>query len=627
MQQKLNKLLTSKLILSISGICLIMSILSINMVNFAWVTVILLGVPTIYMAICRFIKEHYISSAVLVSIAIVACICVNDIVTAGEIIFVMVLGKSIQDRVIQKAKDSVYNIVEVIPKKARVITIKNDCHIIETMVDTEEVALESIVRVLPGENFPVDGVIVAGYTAVNQSVITGESLPIDKGISHRVFAGTTNSVNAVDIKTIKTFENSSMQKMIKLVTKAEAKKAPIEKVIDRWSKWVVLVAIITAILIYIGLNLYVDQKDFAMNRALAALITFCPYTLTMITPVAVISAVRRATKQGVVIKSGIALEQMGDACTIAFDKTGTITEGKLRITDVVAFEYDEQKIISIAASVEWQSIHPIGRALKKYAINNNIPILELQDVESLEGKGILAKWDNKTVFAGSERLVREDAKIRISKSIQEAINLLVDQGKIIDIVAVDGKIIGLIGFADKIRKESFSVVAKLRELGVNKAVLLTGDNVKSANFIAQAVGINNVYAELLPEGKVVVVQSLIEKPSNVCMIGDGINDAPALKTANVGIAIGSVRNDVALDAADIVIMGDEITKLLYIKKLSNVTLFAIKFNIILLFLASSVILALSISGTLNTRETVVVYNISLILVLLNVINLCNKKIK
>ncbi len=630
MKQRIMKL-NSIPMLCISGIFLfvgfiteyILPLMNISFefpVNPAWVSLIISGIPLAYLAIVNTLNKR-ITSPLLITIAMMAAVYIGDIFAAGEVAFIMATGELLEDRTVEKAKKGIEMLLNLVPAKGRVIN-KNR----ETMVEAKDIKQNDILRVLPGESFPADGIIIEGSTTIDQSIMTGESLPVDKSVDDEVFAGTINRFGSVDMKVTKSFANSSLQKMIKLVEDADHQKAPTQKIVDKWAGYLVPLACIIAIITYLIFNFALDRPDDALIRAVTILVVFCPCALALATPTSIMAAIGQATKNGVLIKSGEALERMGTVNTVCFDKTGTITHGKLVISDITTFDYDESKLLSLLSSVESRSEHPIGKAVISYAKANNINMLDLKHFNMNIGKGVVATVDGIQIFCGNEKLIEDTAKLSIESQVANTISSLRKQGKAVIIVANNEKVIGVIGLSDEIKDSSMTAISNLRLAGINKTVLLTGDNEKSANFIANKVAITDVKSSLLPEGKVKAIKELMQSGGNVCMVGDGVNDAPALKTSNVGIAMGTMGSDIAIDAADIAIMGDDITKISYIKKLSNATIFSIKFNITMSMLINFGAIILSVMGLLTPATGALVHNAGSVLVVLNAARLYDKKI-
>lgn len=589
-------------------------------INPAWISFLISGIPLAYLAITD-ILERKITSPILITIAMIAAIYIGDIFAAGEIAFIMAIGELLEDRTVEKAKKGIEKLLYLLPTQGRLISNHS-----ETMIDAKDIKKGDILRVLPGESLPADGIIISGNTTIDQSIITGESLPVDKMEQDEVFTGTINRYGSIDICVTKSFANSSLQKMIKLVEDAENNRAPMQKTVDKWAGYLVPAACLIAIVTYIVFAFFLNQPDYALVRSVTILVVFCPCALALATPTSIMAAIGQATKNGVLIKSGEALEKMGTVSVVAFDKTGTITKGNLVVSDVKTFGFDEEKLMHLTISLESHSEHPLGKAIVQYGKVNHISPMEISNFSMLVGKGISATIDDNSYFCGNEALIQSHANITISTDVSSSIDAFREQGKAVIIVSTSDSIIGLISLSDEIKETSKKAIHSLAESGIEKTILLTGDNEKSADFIAHLVGISDIYSSLLPEGKVDAIRSLMNESTGVCMVGDGVNDAPALKTATVGVAMGTMGSDIAIDAADIAIMGDDISKISYLKKLSNATIFSIKFNITLSMLINFMAIILSVLGLLTPATGALVHNAGSVLVVLNAARLYDKKI-
>ena len=564
----------------------------------AWVTVIISGIPMLYLAIWRVIHNpgiSKISSALLISIAMLAAIAIGDIFAAGEVTWIMAIGAILEDKTTERAKKGLKKLISLAPTQGRLLFNGE-----EVIIPAEKISLGDILRVLPGETIPVDGTIIHGETSVDQSIMTGESLPVDKTVGEDVFCGTINRFGAIDIQATKVGEDSSLQKLIHMVQEAENKKAPMARIADKAASWLVPVALLIAIVAGIV------TKDIV--RAVTVLVVFCPCALVLATPTAIMAAIGQATKHGVIIKSGEALEKMGKVNTIAFDKTGTLTYGRLEVCDIISFDpkISEDTLLSLAASAEAKSEHPLGKAIVAYAKNCNITVLESDCFKMTAGKGIYAEVDGKKLLCGNENYLLNYG-VEINVIVRSMLEELRAQGKASVLVADDSACIGVLAMSDVLRPEAKNMVERLHSMNTN-IVLLTGDNQKTADYFARQVGIRQIRAQLLPEEKVSNIAAIQNEGKAVCMIGDGVNDAPALKTANVGVAMGGLGSDIAVDAADIVLMGDDISKLPYLKRLSNATVKTIKFSICLSMCINLLAVLLSVMGVLNPTTGALVHN-------------------
>ncbi len=564
----------------------------------AWVTIVISGIPLLYLAIWRVIYNpgiSKISSALLICIAMFAAIAIGDLFAAGEVVFIMAIGALLEEATTKRAKKGLKKLISLAPTKGR--RLKDGK---EELIPAEEIQQGDILRILPGETIPVDGIIVNGETSVDQSIMTGESLPVDKGIGEEVFCGTINCFGSIDIAATKVGENSSLQKLIRMVQEAENKQAPMQRIADRVASWLVPVALLIAVLAYV----------FTRNivTAVTVLVVFCPCALVLATPTAIMAAIGQATKHGVIIKSGEALEKMGKVDTIAFDKTGTLTYGRLDVSDILPFDetVSEMSLLSLAASAELKSEHPLGKAIVACAKAQHVPLVESTSFKMTTGKGIYAEVQNRRLLCGNEKFLTENG-VSIGAKIQSALEQLRTQGKASILVADQNQCIGVIALSDVLRPEAKNIVSRLSAMHTC-TVLLTGDHKRTADYFANQVGISEVRAELLPEEKVRSIETLQAEGRKVCMIGDGVNDAPALKAADVSVAMGSMGSDIAVDAADVALISDDISKLPYLKRLSNATVKTIKLSIALSMCINFVAIILSLMEMLTPTTGALVHN-------------------
>ena len=564
----------------------------------AWVTILISGIPLLYLAIWRIIHNpgiSKISSALLICIAMFAAIAIGDLFAAGEVAFIMAIGALLEEATTNRAKKGLKKLISLTPTKGRRLREGK-----EEIIPAEEIRQGDILRILPGETIPVDGTIINGETSVDQSIMTGESLPVDKNVGEEVFCGTINRFGSIDISATKVGENSSLQKLIRMVQDAENKQAPMQRIADKVASWLVPVALLIAILAYVFTGNIVT--------AVTVLVVFCPCALVLATPTAIMAAIGQATKHGVIIKSGEALEKMGKADLIAFDKTGTLTYGRLDVSDTISFDesISETGLLSMAASAEAKSEHPLGKAIVAYAKAKEVPLVESTAFRMTTGKGIFAEVDNHKLLCGNEKFLAENG-ISIDSKVQTVLEQLRREGKAAVLVAECQKCIGVIALSDVLRPEAKDVVSRLLDMHT-RIVLLTGDHKKTADYFAQQVGISEVWAELLPEEKVRSIEKLQAENHKVCMIGDGVNDAPALKTADISVAMGSVGSDIAVEAAEVALMSDDISKIPYLKRLSNATVKTIKVSITLSMCINFVAIVLSLMEMLTPTTGALVHN-------------------
>ena len=573
--------------------------------NLAWVTILISGTPLVYSAVKKLIRNKgisKISSALLISVAMIAAVLIDDLFAAAEVAFIMAIGEILEELTTGRAKKGLKKLINLAPTQGRIIRDGK-----EIIIPAEEIKQGDVIRILPGEAIPVDGIIISGETSVDQSVMTGESIPVDKNVNDEVFSGTINCFGSIDIKATKVGKNSSLQKLIQMVKDAEDKKAPMQRITDKWASVLVPVALVIAIITYI------ITKD--VTRAVTVLVVFCPCALVLATPTAIMAAIGQATKHGIIIKSGEALEKMGKVNTVAFDKTGTLTYGKLEVSDVISLtELAEKELVKIAASWESKSEHPLGKSILEYAKIQNIELYQPEEFKMQSGKGVAAVINNEKIICGNEKFF-EELNVKIDENVKTKLSELRLQGKVSVLIAKNQECIGIIALSDVIRDEATVIVKKLSDMNTD-VVLLTWDNKKTDDYFAKKAGIKNVHSELLPEEKVGNIVKLQNEGKTVCMIGDGINDAPALKTANVGIAMGIMGSDIAVEASDIALMKDDISKLPYLKRLANATVKTIKFSISLSMFINFLAIGLSVLGMLNPTSGALVHNAGSVFVVL-----------
>ncbi len=581
----------------------------------SWITVIICGFPLVYLSIRRIIYNKgisKISSALLISMAMFAAIAIGDIFAAGEVAFIMALGALLEEATTERAKKGLKKLISLAPVKGRKIQANK-----EIMVPVESIQSGDYLRILPGETMPVDGRIINGETTVDQSIMTGESIPVDKTIDDDVFGGTINCFGAIDIIATKVGEDSSIQKMIQLIRNAEQKQAPIQRIADTVASRLVPIALMIACIGYLVTgNIIVG---------VTVLVVFCPCALVLATPTAVMAAIGQATKHGVIIKSGEILETMGKVDTMAFDKTGTLTRGQLSVQSilVVDTDYSEVDILQLTASAEAKSEHPIGKAIVSHAIHQDLEILDTTSFTMSVGRGVIAVINGVTLYCGNERFL-EEHNIIVCESIQQIVNVYRSEGKVSVIIADKEHIIGIITLSDTMRNDAINMISDISSLDMT-TVLLTGDSKAAATYIGKKSGVYEIHAELLPGEKVSIIESLQGKHHKVCMVGDGINDAPAMKTADVSIAMGTIGSDIAIETADIALMSDDLSKIPYIKRLSDATIKTIKFSIALSMAINCIAIILSLLEVLTPTTGALVHNVGSCLVVLIAARLYDRK--
>ena len=591
-------------LLAISGVAVLCSLLKFRPFPFdmAWVAIILCGLPIILEAIIGLVTAFDIKADVLVSLALIASVCIGEDFAAGEVAFIMQLGGLLEELTVAKARAGIEKLVHLTPQTARVL--RNGT---EETIPAQQVQVGDRIRVLPGEGVPVDGVIVSGQTSINQAVMTGESLPVDKTVGDTVSSGTVNQFGAFEMEATKVGEDSSIQRLIRLVQSADAGKAKIVGLADRWATWIVVIALTAAALTWL--------ISGEIIRAVTILVVFCPCALVLATPTAIMAAIGNATKHGFLVREGDALERLAKAKVIAFDKTGTLTYGTPEVVAVesISDALSKDEIYRLAASAEQLSEHPLGKAIVSCCKKNGAELSEAGDFAMIPGRGVCAVVEGKTVLAGNPELLREHG---VPMEIPQAAKEYVEQGCTVTYVAVDGKFAGFLALSDTLRKESTATISALTDLGV-QPVLLTGDHENAAKTIAGKLNISQVRANCLPEDKLRYIGEYQAKEMPVCMIGDGVNDAPALKKADVGIAMGGVGSDIAVDAADIALVDDEVKELPHLVALSKRMMTTIKLNMTFSMTLNFIAITLAIIGTLNPVVGALVHNAGSVLVITN----------
>ena len=605
------------LFLIISAASLLLSLLHISIfqIDSAWLAIILCGIPIIKGATYGLIKEFDIKADLLVSIALIASIFIGETFAAGEVAFIMTLGALLEERTVAKARAGIENLVKLTPRTARVVRDG-----VEIIIPAREVKIDDMLRVLAGETIAVDGIIIFGQTSINQSVMTGESLPVDKGVNEEVYSGTVNQFGTFDMKVTKVGENSSLQRMIKLVESADASKAKIVGIADRWATWIVVIALVTSV----GTGLITGE----IIRSVTILVVFCPCALVLATPTAIMASIGNASKFGILVREGDALERLSKVSIIAFDKTGTLTYGKPDVVSVKSYNLDisVEQLLTLTSSAELRSEHPLGKAIVSHFKNtSNITLQEPQQFTMIAGRGVKAMVVDNIILAGNVPLLIENS-VRISQKMLEESSKYINNGCTIIYVAINGCEAGFLALSDTLRKESADMIKKLKVLNV-ESVLLTGDNPLAASYIAKSVGISNFHSECLQEDKMFAIEKYQNENKMVCMIGDGINDAPALKKAYVGIAMGGIGSDIAVDAADIALVSDDIKCIPHLLNLSQKTMKTIKLNLTLSMLLNFVAIILAMAGILNPVIGALVHNLGSVAVIINSALLLNFKSK
>lgn len=591
----------------------------------AFVTVFICGLPLLREAMESLFRERKIRSSLLISTAMVACLSIGQVFAAGEVAFIMALGEMLEALTLKRAKKGLTKLVSLVPQTARRVVTCPKClaqgiRFKDEPVDSLQIG--DSVRILPGETVPIDGVITEGSTTVDQSVMTGESLPIDKAVGDAVHSGTINRFGAITVRVTKVGADSSLQKLIRLVKEAERKKAKVQRIADRWAAILVPASLCIAVLTFLGLWVLQGDVSVGLIRGVTVLVVFCPCALALATPTAIMAAIGQATRHGVIIKSGEALEKMGGVDVACIDKTGTLTTGRLSVSavEVVDGRFGMDETLAFAAAVESSSEHPLAKAIVAAAMrkdDNAHSLPEVSGFAMLPGKGVRGIVSGRQVVCGTEKWLEEcGVKPDRAQSLKGRAEELRRSGCAAVFVAVDGDVAGIVALSDTVRSEAKEMLSELTDAGV-ETYLLTGDNRATAESVAAGLGIGNVRADLLPEQKADAIAEIRRKGRSVCMVGDGVNDAVALKVADVGIAMGGAGSDIAVEAADIALVGDDLGKLAYLKRLSVGCVRLIKVNIMISIAINAVAITLSILGLLTPVTGALVHNAGSVLVVMN----------
>ena len=577
-------------LIAISAVSLITSfILSLEYVS--WIAVILCGLPIFKECGEGLITEFDIKADLLVSLAIIASLMIGEVFAAGEIATIMAIGGFLEEYTVSKAQGRIEELVKMTPQVAT--RIENG---IEEKIPVEKVEIGDILKVLPGESIPTDGVIVKGETSINQSTLTGESLPVDKKENDEVFSGTINLYGSFTMKTTKISQESSFQKLIKLVESSEPENSRIVRAADKWATMIVVIAFTLAVLTYLA--------TFEITRSVTILVVFCPCALVLATPTAIMAAIGNLTKYGILVKDGESLEELAKVDELVFDKTGTLTNGTPEVVKIISD--NPREMMHLLVSLESKSEHPLAKSIVKYC--NSEDVSEVTDFKMHIGKGVSGTINGSKIIAGNKKLLKS-----------ENINLKTDNepqnGEIQIFVAKDGEILGNVELADILRKNSKRTITKLKGLRI-KTTMLTGDNEKTAQHIAKQVKVRNVISNCLPEDKTEYIKREQTLKHRVAMIGDGINDAPSLKKANVGIAMGDIGSDVSVEAADIALVNDNIEDIPHLIGIARKTIRIIHIGIGFALALNILAMALAILGILNPIEGALIHNIGSVIVII-----------
>jgi Cd2+/Zn2+-exporting ATPase len=528
---------------------------------------------------------------VLMLVAVAGAIAIGEWSEAATVIFLFALAQLLETRSMERARHAIRALMDLTPGEALVRRGGAD-----ERVKVDEVRLGELIIVRPGEKFPLDGQVIGGESQVNQAPITGESLPVDKGPGDEVFAGTINGRGALDVRVTRLRRDTTLARVIGLVEVAQAQRAPMQAFVERFARSYTPGVIALAVAVAAVPPLAFGQPFGAwFYRALVLLVISCPCALVISTPVSIVSALAGAARNGVLIKGGIHLERAGAVRSVAFDKTGTLSRGVLRVAGIAALNGARPaEILRVAAALESRSEHPIGEAIVRHARTAGVEIEAAEAFQSLPGLGAEASVAGRRAIVGNHRLF--EARRLCTPEIDARLEQVAGDGQTAVLVASDDRPIGIIGVSDGTRGSARDAIALLGRQGIERVVMLTGDNRHTARAMARALGVDEFHAELLPEDKVAAVEDLRRRFGSVAMVGDGVNDAPALAAADVGIAMGAAGSDAALETADIALMADELLRIPYALRLSRATVRNIKANITVSLALKGAFLALGVAG-------------------------------
>lgn len=581
-----------------------------------WITLFLSGLPIFYQAVEALLQEKgmaKLSSNLLIILGTMASVGLGDLLAASEIVFIMALGTWLEEKTIARAKKGLYQLIKSTPEFARK-WVNGQAE----QISVEDVKPGDILRVLPGERIAVDGRVLSGESAIDQAVLTGESLPVDKQKGDEVFGGTQNLYGTLDFVATKAGKDSALQRLIRLVEEAEREQAPIQKTADKFANFMVPLSLFIAGLTYIVTG--------EISRAVSVMVVFCPCALVLATPTAIMAAIGQATKRGVIIKSGQILERLDQVDTLAFDKTGTLTQAKLHLAQIYTCcsTLDEQELLRYVASAEQKSEHPLAKTLVQTAKEKGLKLLDTRSFKMFAGRGIVADFEDKEdikikrIFAGNQKFLTEqgfELNSLLTQIKGEGYALIFVGEEKFEQGVYTKNMLACFALSDTLKVESKEVLQTLKEMGL-KLCLMTGDNIQTAHYFAKIFGLKEVYADLLPEQK---AHRIAEKQLNqhcIAMIGDGVNDALALKKANIGMAMGALGSDLAIESADIVLLKDDLTQLPYLKRLSKACKQTITLSLSMAMLINVMALILSVLGYLNPTGGALVHNLGSVCVIL-----------
>ena len=580
----------------ISAITLIIRFIKPNLLFFdlSGIAIILCGLPIIKEAIEALIHEKDIKADLLVSIAIISSTIIGELFAAGVIALIMTIGGFLEEYTVSKTQNEIKNLINITPTTATLIKDNNT----EKKINAKDIKTNDIIKVLPGEIIPGDGIIIDGNSSINPAALTGESLPVDKSTGDEVFSGTINLYGSIIIKATKNGENSSVNQLIKLIESSKPENAKIVKAADKWATWIVAVAFVCSIGTWIVTH--------EILRSVTVLVVFCPCALVLATPTAIMAAIGNLSKKGILVKDGESLEELAKVNDLILDKTGTLTCGEPEVSEIISCndKYSKKEIIHILASLENKSEHPLAKSIVKYYKNHeNKTLKEVNDFEIIPGTGVKGKIRNDELIAGNKKILNKTYETELDDETTAVY------------LCKNNQLIGAVLLSDFLRKNAVDVILNLKAMNVTP-ILMSGDNKNTTRNIAAKAGIDNYKYDCLPEDKSNYIKELQLNDKKVAMIGDGLNDAPSLKKANVGISMGSIGSDISIEASNITLIHDNIHDLPHLFKLSRKTLKTINVGIAFALILNLIATILAIFGLLNPIEGAFVHNIGSVIVII-----------
>ena len=580
----------------ISATTLIIGFIKPNLLFFdlSWIAIILCGLPIIKEAIEALIHEKDIKADLLVSIAIISSTIIGELFAAGVIALIMTIGGFLEEYTVSKTQNEIKNLINITPTTATLIKDNNT----EKKINAKDIKTNDIIKVLPGEIIPGDGIIIDGNSSISQAALTGESLPVDKGTGDEVFSGTINLYGSIIIKATKNGENSSVNQLIKLIESSKPENAKIVKAADKWATWIVAVAFVCSIGTWIVTH--------EILRSVTVLVVFCPCALVLATPTAIIAAIGNLNKKGILVKDGESLEELAKVNDLILDKTGTLTCGEPEVSEIISCndKYSKKEIIHILASLENKSEHPLAKSIVKYYKNHeNKALKEVNDFEIIPGTGVKGKIRNDELIAGNRKILNKTYETELDDETTAVY------------LCKNNQLIGAVLLSDFLRNNAVDVILNLKAMNVTP-ILMSRDNKNTTRNIAAKAGIDKYKYDCLPEDKSNYIKELQLNDKKVAMIGDGLNDASSLKKANVGISMGSIGSDISIEASNITLIHDNISDLPHLFKLSRKTLKTINVGIAFALILNLIATILAIFGLLNPIEGAFVHNIGSVIVII-----------